>query len=914
MGSDMQNLLLTLLLIAGGITAFILAIIFVAVPLFRGVGLAIGGVFKFIGWLIMHLFEYIGGTLKDIVRFVGALIAMIVLLPFVPLNIVIGRWSAAGHFAESVKRECKVGSLCVYRFAIRRPLRLLMLDGLLEGLEQRVPEAVVDAPTSDKPGKRTGQFDGYTILGSLRAGGSGAKLYVAEPSKEVIRKHKGMGERVVIKSFALTEGSSLPQIVRESRALECAKQMGLVLDHGMDNHRFYYIMPYHPGEHLGAVTRQLHGESEGRGLNQRQLNLAMGYLHDLLGTLSQYHVGGLWHKDVKPENIIIHDGRAHLVDLGLVTPLRSAMTLTTHGTEYFRDPEMVRQALRGVKVHQVNGVKFDVYAAGAVLYFMLENTFPAHGGLSRFVANSPEALRWIVRRSMTEYHQRYETADAMLADLQYVAAARDAFAVKPAELPSMRGVASPQSPSEVMVNATGMDDVDAVEAFQAGRAKAYTVAIPVGAAASAGGAGAPATAGGALGGFQRAKLSLTNWWTGAYKVDQMPSGVAAAAAGASVGGGSPHDPAVRDFRAQAAAFRVQAEGIARQARSGAISARKAAREQIKAARERARDMRSRAMNHRQRVAPHSSESMWAVTIGVLSVLFLATMIGLAFFARPANSSRNAMVSNAGLLRGGAPIVIVIDTANPLNEAAQRNVNSIIKRYKDDGYDVIVDAPDVASIVPAIQKWRKYQDRDSDQVLEDYMARVNAYAIVHVPVTTSKKSGRQTVKDTQFIYSEADGAKDRRRPGSMLGDLPATPSKPYLLINDHPAKADPKVEEKVQALVKAYLDRGWAVLMNDEAEVALRSVLPSGPIDDQHPLPQQVHSILAKHGFAGIMRIEVSDGEAPPQERVRMTRIDGDPTLCEPAGFPGTHEFEIVTPPLPPAPVEPLVAASRPSLN
>ena len=33
-----------------------------------------------------------------------------------------------------------------------------------------------------------------------------------------------MPERVVIKSFMLSEGSSLPQIVRESRALEAAKQ------------------------------------------------------------------------------------------------------------------------------------------------------------------------------------------------------------------------------------------------------------------------------------------------------------------------------------------------------------------------------------------------------------------------------------------------------------------------------------------------------------------------------------------------------------------------------------------------------------------------------------------------------------------------------------------------------------------
>src|SRR5690606_11538154 len=148
--------------------------------------------------------------------------------------------------------------------------------------------------------------------------------------------------KVVIKAFALTDGSSLPQIARESRALEAAKQLGLVLDHGMDDHRFYYVMPYHDGDHLSIVARQLHGESDTDGLGKRELAMAMGYIEDLLLTLREYHRAGLWHKDVKPENIIVHDGRAHFVDLGLVTPLRSAMTLTTHGTEYFRDPEMVR--------------------------------------------------------------------------------------------------------------------------------------------------------------------------------------------------------------------------------------------------------------------------------------------------------------------------------------------------------------------------------------------------------------------------------------------------------------------------------------------------------------------------------------------------------------------------------------------
>jgi len=212
-----------------------------------------------------------------------------------------------------------------------------------------------------------------------------------------------------------------------------------VLEHDLDEHRFFYVMPYHEGDHLGLITRQMHGKSDANGLNVRQLGTVFGYVEDLLGTLAEYHRGGLWHKDVKPENIIIHDGEAHLVDLGLVTPLRSAMTLTTHGTEYFRDPEMVRMALRGVKVHQVDGAKFDIYAVGAVLYSIIENSFPAHGGLSQVSKRCPESLRWVIRRSMADYDKRYTTAQQMLDDLEAIQMADDPFGVKPVALPSMGG-------------------------------------------------------------------------------------------------------------------------------------------------------------------------------------------------------------------------------------------------------------------------------------------------------------------------------------------------------------------------------------------------------------------------------------------------------------------------------------------
>ena len=157
--------------------------------------------------------------------------------------------------------------------------------------------------------------------------------------------------------------------------------------------------------------------------------------------LDHVHAAGFVHRDVKPDNIIIEQGptqRAVLVDLGLVSSLGSAMTLTTHGTEYFRDPEMVRRALRGVRVMDVDGVRFDVYSAGAVLYAMIENSFPAQSELSPLSKACPPALAWIIRRAMTHYDQRYATAAAMLADVQALLKELDLAQAAPASLPSMR--------------------------------------------------------------------------------------------------------------------------------------------------------------------------------------------------------------------------------------------------------------------------------------------------------------------------------------------------------------------------------------------------------------------------------------------------------------------------------------------
>lgn len=589
-----------------GVPLGIAVLVYLLVPVCKG-----------LAWVVMQVSRFIVGELGDLLRVVGGLLTAVVLVPLTVFNVFIGRWSSAGHFGRAIEHEVRAIAWSLYRILIGHPARLLCLTALTEGLEKRVPQVVAGAPGADRPPRRAGQFDGYTIVGSLSGGGSGGKLYIAEPTPEKLAAFDRMGVpgvgQVVIKCFSLRDGSSLPQIVRENRALPAAKRMGLILEHELTDERFFYVMKYVPGESLGLVTQRLHAQSGGDGLGPRQLREAVDYAADLVRTLCHYHEGGLWHKDVKPDNIIVAGGQAHLVDFGLITPLRSSMTLTTHGTEYFRDPEMVRLALRGVKVHEVDGAKFDIYAAGAVLYSVIENSFPAHGGLSQITRRCPEALRWIVRRAMTDYDKRYPSASVMLGDLEAVLAAPDPFALKPAMLPSFAegdGAETPAGPQHEWEAAGGRF---AASAFGAPAAAGTPVPPPI-----------PAGVGASPGTRTAPRLKVTSWWTGRYIASPEPAAPAA-------------PPAPRAPRAPRVPGATAADQLAR-------------------ARERARAAQARA---HKRMRGYSPEKFKPVNAGVgLAVLAFLVLIGAAAFLTVRGSGGRSVVLTQNLGDGLSRIVRV----------------------------------------------------------------------------------------------------------------------------------------------------------------------------------------------------------------------------------------------------------------
>lgn len=652
---DGSTAIYALAISAGVILGAILLIAFVIVP-----------IFNFGGRATRHIFRFIIAELGDGLRIIGALLMVVALVPLTLLNIIIGRWSASSHYGRAIESEFRAMGAAIYRMAVGHPARVMGLGAMTEGIEKRLPAVVAGAPGADFPrpassssgatDSRAGQFEGWKIIGSLPGGGSGAKLYIAQPSIQKIAAlaRQGIGDvdRVVIKSFSLREGSTLPQIVRESRALPAARRLGLILEHDLNPERFFYITRYVPGESLSLVTQRMHAEVGGSGgggggvgLDPTRVRAAVSYATDLLKTLSLYHAGGLWHKDVKPDNVIISNGHAHLVDFGLITPLRSSMTLTTHGTEYFRDPEMVRMALRGAKVHEVDGAKFDIYAVGAVLYAILENSFPAHGGLSQLTKRCPESLSWIIRRAMTDYDRRYDTAGAMLADLDVLLRAPDPFAVKPGELPSVRAQSSDVPDAAINGHVSpAVPQQPAAQAMQweaEGPAMATPVAfagVGVGAAASA-----PHIAGSnsanpfraspsappGAGSGEQPRIQISNWWTGRYKTDVPASAAAAAQAidhesSLFIASGSPSQRVAPIGPSTAAQQLVRA------------------RARIAARRERAQTFRT---ERRAQFEPTGVNT--GVIIAALALLLFVGLVaipaglGLYIFSRPSHRSSNS---------------------------------------------------------------------------------------------------------------------------------------------------------------------------------------------------------------------------------------------------------------------------------
>jgi serine/threonine protein kinase/Tfp pilus assembly protein PilF len=190
-----------------------------------------------------------------------------------------------------------------------------------------------------------------------------------------------------------------------------------LFDSGNADGLLYYVMPYVEGE---SLRERLDRE------RQLPIDEAIRHAQSIASALDYAHRQGIVHRDVKPENVMLYEGQAMVMDFGIAKAVSAAGTETLTqtgmmvGTPAYVSPE---QAAGEVNLDG----KSDQYSLACMLYEMLVGERPFAGStpqaiMAKRFTETPKPLRaarsavpqnveWAVSKAMsTEASGRFGTA------------------------------------------------------------------------------------------------------------------------------------------------------------------------------------------------------------------------------------------------------------------------------------------------------------------------------------------------------------------------------------------------------------------------------------------------------------------------------------------------------------------------
>jgi serine/threonine protein kinase len=216
----------------------------------------------------------------------------------------------------------------------------------------------------------TALSDRYEIEGELGHGGM-AVVYLAND----VKHDRKVALKVLRQELAAVIGAErFLQEIKVTANLQHPHILPLH-DSGEADSFLFYVMPYVQGESL----RDLLDREKQLGIEE-----AVTFTTQIASALDYAHRHDVIHRDIKPDNILIHDGQALVADFGIALAVSHAgatrMTETglSIGTPQYMSPE---QAMGDREVD----ARSDVYSLGAVLYEMLTGDPPYTGSTAQAI-------------------------------------------------------------------------------------------------------------------------------------------------------------------------------------------------------------------------------------------------------------------------------------------------------------------------------------------------------------------------------------------------------------------------------------------------------------------------------------------------------------------------------------------------
>lgn len=131
------------------------------------------------------------------------------------------------------------------------------------------------------------------------------------------------------------------------------------------------------------------------------------------------HSKGCYHRDLKPQNILIIEGKPYVADFGCAkvqTTLTCGLTQAAMGTMEYSPPEQ----FEGAGARQADA-RSDVFALGKLLYWLYTGKSPSTIHLQQL----PHHIRPIVEKATQhEKEERYQTVDTLLEVVNYYEASQ----------------------------------------------------------------------------------------------------------------------------------------------------------------------------------------------------------------------------------------------------------------------------------------------------------------------------------------------------------------------------------------------------------------------------------------------------------------------------------------------------------